>query len=201
MVSGSDRSSSSSSSGSGDRSSNNDSPSSVVSILVPLTTTLTLSTILYYTNRFRRSRWTTEEERNHGGSFVETTHSVIDHFKSLVLDPETSVDEANKKRTTSYYLKMRESHSKSLVLGISPLSKLIQLRNKEMDRTLYHWKRGDQSHRTIVVMCDDYTRSVLKEARRMILEPLEYSSDIETRGVWIPPLNMIPDEGELICDA
>ena len=91
---------------------------------------------------------------------------------------------------------MRESHSKSLVLGIQPYTRLIQLRNKEMTRILQYWKRGDQSHRTIVVMCDEITRTLLGDARRKILEPLGYSSDIKTRGCWIPPLNIIPVEGE-----
>ena len=91
---------------------------------------------------------------------------------------------------------MRESHSKSLVLGIQPYTRLIQLRNNEMTRILQYWKRGDQSHRTIVVMCDEITRMLLGDARRKILEPLGYSSDIKTKGCWIPPLNIIPVEGE-----
>ena len=91
---------------------------------------------------------------------------------------------------------MRESHSKSLVLGIQPYTKLIQLRNNEMTRILQYWKRGDQSHRTIVVMCDEITRTLLGDARRKILEPLGYSSDMKTKGCWIPPLNIIPVEGE-----
>ena len=40
-------------------------------------------------NRKRRSKWMNEEDEAHGH---ETTHSVIDHFKSLILDPETSVE-------------------------------------------------------------------------------------------------------------
>lgn len=63
-----------------------------------------------------------------------------------------------------------------------------------MDRTQLHWKMGNQSHRTICVMCDDMTRRVLADARRRILEPLEYSSDIDTRGAWIPQLSIIPDQ-------
>lgn len=157
---------------------------------------LTAIPVLYYANRIRRSRWLAEEDRVHGHD--ETTHSVIDHFKSLILDPETSVEEANQKRTMSYYLKMRESHSKSLVLGISPCSWLEKLRKKEMDRALHYWQKGNQSHRTIVAMCDDTTRTVLADARRRILEPLEHSSDIGTRGVWIPPLNIIPDQGKFV---
>ena len=40
-------------------------------------------------NRIRRSKWMNEEDEAHGH---ETTHSVIDHFKSLILDPETTVE-------------------------------------------------------------------------------------------------------------
>eukprot|EP00579_Thalassiosira_antarctica_P028207 CAMPEP_0202021182 /NCGR_PEP_ID=MMETSP0905-20130828/46319_1 /ASSEMBLY_ACC=CAM_ASM_000554 /TAXON_ID=420261 /ORGANISM="Thalassiosira antarctica, Strain CCMP982" /LENGTH=470 /DNA_ID=CAMNT_0048582983 /DNA_START=230 /DNA_END=1642 /DNA_ORIENTATION=+ len=172
-----------------DRNSNNDITAAVVSI----GGTLALSALVYYANRFQRSRWMSEEERAHGH---DTTHSVIDHFKSLILDPETTVEEANKRRTTSYYLKMRESHSKSLVLGVGgPLvATLVKLREREVERALQYWRRGNQSHRTIVVMCDETTRRVLADARRQILEPLKHSSDIHTRGAWIPPLNIIPEQ-------
>lgn len=157
--------------------------------------TLALSSIFYYVNRIRRSRWMSEEERAHGRG-RETTHSVIDHFNSLILHPETTVEEANKRRTTSYYLKMRESHSQSLVLGVGSLARLVELREKEMNRALQYWRRGNQSHRTIVAMCDKTTRRFLADARRRILEPLNHSADVNTRGVWIPPLNIIPEEGK-----
>mmetsp|Transcript_16601 Transcript_16601/g.36867 ORF Transcript_16601/g.36867 Transcript_16601/m.36867 type:complete len:529 (-) Transcript_16601:42-1628(-) len=143
----------------------------------------------WYANRIRRSRWLEEEERTHGH---EATHSVIDHFKGLILDPETIVEEANKRRTASYYLKSREAHSKSLVLGIAPHSRLVELRSKEVDRILHYWNQRNKSHRTIVAMCDDTTQRVLDDARKLILGPLRYSSDIQTRGVWIPELNIIP---------
>jgi hypothetical protein len=139
--------------------------------------------------RQRRSKWMEEEDALHGH---ETTHSVIDHFKSLILEPDTSVEEANKKRTMTYYLKMRESHSKSLVLGIPNMNQLVELREAEIARLLHHWRKGNQSHRTIVAMCDTTTASLLADARRSILQPLQYSSDVNTKGVWIPPLNIIP---------
>ena len=132
----------------------------------------------WYANRLRRSRWRDEDDRTH--DYDETTHSVIDHFKSLVLDPETSVEEANKRRTASYYLKAREAHSKSLVLGISGHSRLVKLRQKELDRILSHWNKRNQSHRTIVAMCDETTQGILDEARMMILKPLQHSNDIDT---------------------
>jgi len=89
---------------------------------------------------------------------------------------------------------MRESHSLSLVPGVGPHSKLVELRHRELDRILHHWKKGNQSHRTIVTMCDETTRKILADARRQILEPLQHSSEVETRGAWIPPLNIIPEE-------
>ena len=71
--------------------------STTATLVISISSTFALSTALYYTNRIRRSKWMSEEDANHGH---ETTHSVIDHFKSLVLDPETTVKEANKRRTT-----------------------------------------------------------------------------------------------------
>ena len=171
--------------------------STTATLVISISSTFALSAVLYYTNRIRRSKWVLEEDAKHGN---ETTHSVIDHFKSLILDNETTVKEANKRRTTTYYLKMRESHNKSLVLGVSSHSKLIKLRKLEIERTLKYWKKGNQSHRTILVMCDESTRSILSNARRMILQPLQYESNkLETKGCWIPPLNIIPVEGELMC--
>ena len=171
--------------------------STTATLIISLSSTIALSTVLYYVNRIRRSKWISEQDAKYGH---ETTHSVIEMFKTLVLDPETTVKEANKSRTTSYYLKMRESHNKSLVLGVSSHSKLVKLRKLEIERTLKYWKKGNQSHRTILVMCDESTRSILANARRMILQPLEYNTNEgETRGCWVPPLNIIPIEGELIC--
>ena len=156
-----------------------------------LATGAALASLWRRADRRNRSKWMSEEDALHGH---ETTHSVIDHFKSLILDPNTSVEEANKKRTTTYYLKMRESHSKSLVLGIPNMDQLVKLRNTEISRLLHHWHRGNQSHRTIVVMLDTITANLLADARRSILQPLQHSSDINTKGVWIPPLNLIPQE-------
>eukprot|EP00986_Skeletonema_menzelii_P003220 scaffold967_cov148-Skeletonema_menzelii.AAC.14 len=144
---------------------------------------------LLYANRLRRSRWLEDKDQDQ-----ETTHSVINHFNSLILDPETTVEEANKRRTTSYYLKMREAHHKSLVLGVYPLARLKKLRKKEINRSLSYWNKGNQSHRTIVCMCDETTQKLLSNARRLILAPLHYSNDIDSRNCWIPDINVIPKE-------
>ena len=38
---------------------------------------------------------------------------------------------------------------------------------------------------------DSTTADLLADARRSILKPLNYSSDINTAGSWIPPLNLM----------
>ena len=145
----------------------------------------------WYLNRKRRGHWQKEEEEKYGHDALP---SIFGHFKSLCLDPSTSVDEANKRRTASYYEKSRQAHSNELVIGVGPRSRLERLRREEVGRILSYWHRGDQSHRTIVVMCDRTTQIFLSEARENILAPLGYSSDIRTGGAWIPDLNVIPEE-------
>lgn len=54
----------------------------------------------------------------------------------------------------SYYLKMRESHERSLVLGIPNMGQLVKLRKAEIARLLRYWNKGNQSHRTIVAMSE-----------------------------------------------
>ena len=142
-----------------------------------------------YARRRARSRWVRNEDDD---SIKETSHSIIALFEGLVLDPDTTVGEANKRRTTSYYLKMRESHERSFVPGAA--RHLINRRQEELDRIYKYWNKRNQSHRTIVAMCDAMTRDLLDEARKMILGPLEHSSDIETQGCWIPDANLIPAE-------
>ena len=52
--------------------------------------------------------------------------------------------------------------------------------------------RKQKSHRTVIVMCDNYPASILDEARREILAPLNYTTNIETESAWIPSLSIIP---------
>jgi hypothetical protein len=148
------------------------------------------SVAAWYANRRRRSRWSASEHKDER----DVLHSIIDEFKALELDPETTVEEANKRRTSSYYLKAREAHSRSLVLGISPPSQLKKLRQVEVDRNLAYFRKGNQSHRTICTMCDETTQTLLDDARKLILGPLNHSNDITTKGAWIPDLNVIPKE-------
>lgn len=146
--------------------------------------------ISYYIYRKKRTQWQAdEEEKGH-----EALHSIIAHFKSLHLDPETTVEEANQRRTTTYYEKARAAHLNVLVRGVGSYSLLQKLRRKEMENILRYYREGTKSHRTVVTMCDSTTASLLKDARERILEPLNYSTDPSTAGVWIPELNMIPEQ-------
>ncbi len=121
-------------------------------------------------------------------------YSVIAHFKSLELTAESTILEANRRRTTSYYEKAREAHEQSLVLGIPSYSKLLNKRKKALDALLANHREGKRSLRTVIVMLDSLTQQVLSEARQKILQPLNYSWDIYSKGVWIPEINMIPNE-------
>ncbi|KAK1732265.1 hypothetical protein QTG54_017040 [Skeletonema marinoi] len=132
----------------------------------------------WYANRLRRSRWLeTDKEQNQ-----ETTHSVINHFSSLILDPETTVEEANKRRTTSYYLKMREAHHKSLVLGVYP-SRLKKLRKKEIDRTLSYGTRAIRATELYAIQC-----------KAIGVGPSSVLQRYDSLSAWIPDLNIIPKE-------
>jgi hypothetical protein len=126
----------------------------------------------------------------------EAVVSVLQQFQELQLDPETTVEEANKRRTASYYLKARQAHTKKVVKGVgSSHAELIQLRNEHLERSLRYSTLGTHSHRTVIAMCDNTTATLLDEARRTILAPLNPSQDInQTDQVWIPALDMIPFE-------
>ena len=164
--------------------------------------------------KYLRSRWLEEEEQKEiiinariaersddfDGKDIgdrrqsDSLFSVIEHFKSLELSSQSTIFEANRRRTTSYYEKMREGHQQSLVLGTPKYSLLLKKRQDEMDRLLLHYKAGNQSLRTVIVMLDQCTQQVLSEARQKILQPLNYSWDIYNKGVWIPEINIIPKQ-------
>ena len=105
--------------------------------------------------------------------------SVIGSFKGLELSSQSTVFEANRRRTTSYYEKMREARLQSLVLGASSYSQLIKDRQKEMDKLLFYakaYKEGKKmkSLRTVIIMIDQSTQNILSEARQKILSTLQY---------------------------
>ena len=122
----------------------------------------------------------------------EPVHSILHHFAALQLDPDCSVEEANKRRTASYYLKARQAHAREIVRGVPSYQQLLTLRRQHVEQSLRYSTQGTHSHRTVVVMCDASTAVLLDDARRNILAPLQYSHDIHTKGVWIPPLDLIP---------
>lgn len=162
---------------------------SALSVAAVVSTVTAISLASYYLYRKHRTQWQEDEEEK-----GEEIHSFIAHFKSLHLDPETTVEEANQRRTTSYYEKARAAHLNVLVRGVGSYSQLQKLRREEMENILRYYKEGTKSHRTVVTMCDSTTAALLKEARERILEPLNYSTDPSTAGVWIPELNIIPEQ-------
>ena len=156
--------------------------------------------------KYLRSKWLVEEEQKQkesneqnfdddaGEASNTALYSVIGHFKSLELGPRSTILEANRRRTTSYYEKAREAHEQSLVLGIHSYSSLLRKRKEELKHLLFYHREGKQSLRTVIVMLDSMTQNVLSEARQKILQPLNYSWDMYHKGVWIPEINMIPNE-------
>jgi hypothetical protein len=133
-----------------------------------------------------------EQGEDGDASPVQSLPSIIEHFKELELNAQSTVFEANRRRTSTYYEKAREAHQQSLVLGIPNYSKLLKKRRKELERLQFYYKEGKKSLRTVVVMCDPETSQILAEARQRILAPLNYSWDMYSRGVWIPQMNVIP---------
>lgn len=153
--------------------------------------------------KYLRSKWLEEEEqkqKDNDKDLVDaaegqrSSFSVIGHFKSLKLGAQSTILEANRRRTTSYYEKARQAHEQSLVLGTSSYSKLLEKRKEEMNRLMFYNREGKRSLRTVIVMLDPLTQKVLSEARQKILQPLNYSWDIYDKGVWIPEISMIPNE-------
>lgn len=61
-----------------------------VSILVIASTTALVSVLASYLYRKQRAQWQEEEEAK--GAAL---HSIIEHFKHLHLEPETTVEEAS----------------------------------------------------------------------------------------------------------
>ena len=168
-----------------------------VTLVVLLTTIITIGASLKYWHRKKHLVKELLDLKNVDQATYDqdrTLHSILHHFNSLQLDPEVTVEEANKKRTACYYLKSREAHEHEIVPGVGSHRKMIQLRHEEISRSCSYHKEGLKSHRTVVTMCDATTSGLLKDAREMILAPLNYSTDISTKGIWIPELNIIPEQ-------
>lgn len=119
--------------------------------------------------------------------------SILVHFRNFQLDFGATVGEANRKRTTKYYELAREAHRYDLVPAVRSYPRLRNLREEEMKR-IFRYKGQNKSHRTVLVMLDTVTSSLLGRARKDILRPLKYSHDISTATAWIPKASMLPEE-------
>ena len=154
------------------------------------TVAVVLSFVASHQYRRRRSQWQEEEVEKGGG---ESLPSIIEHFESLEIESGVTVKEANKRRTVNYYSKARDAHRFDLVMGVRPLSKLVSKRKEEVSKILRYANEGTKSHRTVIVMCDSKTSTLLSEARDHIFGPLNYSHKIDAPGAWIPELSLIPE--------
>lgn len=139
-----------------------------------------------------------EEEAAAEDSLVEeevVDPSIFRFFQDLQVEYGISVENANAKRTVKYYELTRDAHQFNLVPGIRSYIRLRNRREHELSHSIFKYANAQppKSHRTVVVMCDPFTSRILNQARKEILEPLSYSTDIATNGVWIPAENLIPE--------
>ena len=163
----------------------------VAAVSVFLVSSIWLSISAYKDHRRReRSKWVDQEKEDEG----ETLPSIIEHFRNFKLDYGSSVSEANKRRTTKYYEMARDAHKYDLCPGVRSYPRLRNKREAELRRIYRYHDRGDQSHRTIIIMCDSHTSEMLCQARDEILGPLDYSTDETTDGCWIPAANLLPPQ-------
>lgn len=157
--------------------------------------TLAVSAVLYQhvkDNFKRQERYRhVQEEIEAQDENDEVLPSILSHFSDLKLEYSSSVEEANKRRTTKYYQMARDAHKYDLVPGIRSYPRLRLKREAEL-RRIYQYRNANKSHRTVIAMCDPVTSQLLQEARQDILAPLQYSTDIATSEVWIPQPNIIP---------
>lgn len=153
---------------------------------------LAITTIAVTALYRRRARFDDEEEEE---IIVKegTLPSIIEQFRTFQLDYGSTVEEANKRRTTNYYEKSRQAHLYRVIPRCSTRV-LLEKRQNYLDNLFMYYTEGVKSHRTVVVMCDDTTTNFLSEARREILAPLNLSNDITTPGCWIPKMSTIPRE-------
>mmetsp|Transcript_24144 Transcript_24144/g.57090 ORF Transcript_24144/g.57090 Transcript_24144/m.57090 type:complete len:603 (+) Transcript_24144:258-2066(+) len=124
---------------------------------------------------------------------VLTEASIIAYFSDFQLSYNSTVEEANKKRTTKYYELQRAAHNYDLVPAVRSYPRLRNRRETEM-RRIFRYRGQNKSHRTVLSILDDPTAQLLVEARSEILRPLDYSHDESTPGVWIPEPSMLPPE-------
>jgi len=134
---------------------------------------------------------TKTEEEEEG----DTLPSIISHFQDMKLDYNSTIEEANKRRTSAYYEKAREAHEYDLVPGVRSYTRLRRRREAEMKRIMKYHIENTKSQRTVVVMCDDDTSEMLRKARTDILDPLDLTYDQAAfNGAWVPNINIIPQQ-------
>ena len=156
---------------------------------------ISVSTLLLTRKYLRRQQRTKLiQQDNDDDKEQDTIPSIIAAFESMQLDDNFTVEEANKRRTGVYYERARDAHEYDLCPGVRSYPRLRNRREAELKRIFRYHNEGNKSHRTIIVMLDNYSASILLEARHSILAPLNYSTFIETTGVWIPECNLLPRE-------
>jgi hypothetical protein len=163
-------------------------------ILTAVTSAATLAIVQKLRRRYVRSKYINQtiEKEKRDEEEQETLPSIIADFSSMQLDYGSTVSEANKRRTVTYYERARDAHLYDLCPGTRNYFHLRNRREIEVQRILKYYTQGDKSHRTIIVMCDTDTQDVLAQARDDILEPLKYSTDAATPGVWISAMSVLP---------
>ncbi|CAB9505174.1 expressed unknown protein [Seminavis robusta] len=120
--------------------------------------------------------------------------SIISEFDDFKLEYGATVEDANKKRTQKYYQLARDAHLFDLVPAVRSYPRLRNEREAEMKR-IFRYQGQNKSHRTVLVMLDDTSASMLCEARADILRPFDYSHDPKTSTkAWIPAASILPKE-------
>lgn len=140
-------------------------------------------------------RWHISRQTEKAEKVIEQDglHSIIAQFQTFALKHGTTVEEANKRRTTNYYEKARQAHNYRSIRGCNA-SMMLQKRHAFIENAMKYYIEGKKSHRTVLIMCDDNTSSLLNQVRRDILRPLQSCTSIRTEGCWIPDVCMVPQE-------
>jgi hypothetical protein len=142
-----------------------------------------------------RTKWLTDKLQ---ADFVtkDTLPSIFDDFCDTKLTLDSTISEANKKRTQVYYERARDAHVYDLCPGVRSYPRLRNRRENTIKRIMRYYNaiRPQKSHRTVICMCDATTAQLLDQARSEILAPLNYSTDISTERVWIPEQCIIPPQ-------
>ena len=110
-----------------------------------------------------------------------------------------TVRRANVLRTASYAAKEMEAMSIASVEA-TPRRELLETRRAQLAAILRYHTKGVKSHRTVVALLDAETAQLLDEARECALAALRAGNAgrcitsrlDDTRGLWVPALNLLP---------